>query len=103
LFGAIARPGRSCASALDLTPLTDCGGPKPTRRLLSGYIGVVAALRNKITLGFSGVAFSCPGMDDVASPCTGICRLDSVGETCLGCRRAVLARLALASGDAGRR
>jgi len=59
-------------------------------------------------------------MDDVASPCTGICRLDLVGETCLGCRRtldeiaawstlssegrrAVLARLALASGDAGRR
>lgn len=26
-------------------------------------------------------------MDVVPSPCTGVCRLDTAGETCLGCRR----------------
>jgi predicted Fe-S protein YdhL (DUF1289 family) len=28
-------------------------------------------------------------MDDIASPCTGVCRLDGAGETCLGCRRTI--------------
>jgi predicted Fe-S protein YdhL (DUF1289 family) len=28
-------------------------------------------------------------VDEIASPCTGTCRLDVTGESCLGCRRTI--------------
>jgi uncharacterized protein len=57
--------------------------------LLAVHVIAVVIKRKKIAVACAKKAATRPRMEETPSPCTGICRIESRTQLCVGCKRSL--------------